>query len=106
MSVITNIILITASGEQPACTDQLNFLLGKIQGFDEIEAIHWPLLRRVDDEASGRRTMECRVYLGAINALQEEEFLEAWRSVQWKFPESVQLLLKRHEERQFTSVAL
>lgn len=92
MSVVTDIILITGidegreGDETPGSVDRLN---------DWIEA-HGRATDRliqVDKHAGGHKSMQCDVWLAAINYCDEDELEEAFHRIKWERPSMVQLLI-------------
>lgn len=98
MSHVTDIILSTMAGdggnrkeEQPN-VDKLNKFLSENYG-------GWHLVK-VDEKAGGGKSMQCDLFIAAINHLNIPEFLDAFNHIKWEGPEYVQLMLKdEHDER-------
>jgi hypothetical protein len=59
-------------------------------------------LVKVDQLAGGNKAMQRDVFLAAINYLDHEAFLALFHSVNWEWPEDVQLLLKGEHDDVFT----
>jgi hypothetical protein len=93
MSRVTDIILATRY-EETAAVDCLQEALG---GFALIQ---------VDDRAGGDKIMQCDVYLAAVNHLDIENFVAAFKTAPWKDPDCVQLMLKDEEDLLFTVYAI
>jgi hypothetical protein len=89
MSRVTDIILATRY-EEDAAIDCLQQTLGCA-------------LIRVDDRGGGRKIMQCDVYLAAVNHLDIETFVAAFKAAPWHDPDCVQLMLKDEEELIFTA---
>ncbi len=92
MTDITNIIILTAmddgawTNSDHGNVDLLNEYLRKnYQG---------STLAKVDEYGGGRLRMSCDVFMGAIDYLNQEAFLEQFHCVEWGRSDSVQLLLK------------
>lgn len=100
MSYITNVILITGSGEEDAIAG-LNALFHGGRGF-----------RSSNDDAlprgwyAGDSRLECGILPGAFNYFDEDALVAAIRKAGWIFPESVQLLVKDQDEGRFREVDL
>ena len=66
----------------------------------------------VDDERlprawyGGSKFLECGLYLGAFNHLNLDEFIKHVRTISWRFPESVQIIVKEQEDMKFTTIDL
>jgi hypothetical protein len=100
MSVVTDVILITGIFDRCDTTPTVDLLNKKIT------VKHDRPLVRIDHHAGGDKVMESDVYAGAFNYLDRDWLIEAVRSMDWEDPDRVQLLIKGHEENQFTSYAV
>lgn len=54
----------------------------------------------------GSKMLETPLYIAAINWFVEDEFIDHLRKIKWECPESVQLIIKRQDEDQFSIVTL
>jgi hypothetical protein len=95
MSVVTNVIL-TAGCEIDGVLGQLNSnleSLGVKGGFVQVD-------QHAGNEKSVRN-MECNVYVAAFNYTSTQLILDAVRAVAWRYPNQVQLLVRRQDEELF-----
>jgi len=66
----------------------------------------------VDDERlprawyGGSKYLETGLYLGAFNHLDLDEFIKHVRTISWRFPEKVQIIVKDQEDMKFTIIDL
>jgi hypothetical protein len=66
----------------------------------------------VDDERlprawyGGSKSLECELYLGAFNHLDLDEFIKHVRTISWRVPECVQIIVKEQEDMKFTIIDL
>ncbi|QKG56237.1 hypothetical protein GKZ68_06005 [Hymenobacter sp. BRD128] len=100
MSSVTNLMLsFSVSEEEQTIASQLNSYPNKERGF---------LLVSIDDDRlprgwyGGSKMMETRIYLGAYNYLDVDDFINYLRSIEWESPEEVQLFTKGQYEDKFT----
>jgi hypothetical protein len=91
MSVITDIILLTFIRDREANGGRLN--AEKLSEYLS-ENYRSNGFVQVDGYAGGNRAMQCNVFITAVNYLDHDEFIEVFNSIEWEYPESVQLLLK------------
>ena len=54
----------------------------------------------------GSKSLEAELYLGAFNHLDLDEFIKHVRTISWRFPESVQIIVKEQEDMKFTIIDL
>lgn len=54
----------------------------------------------------GSKFLEAGLYVGAFNHLDLDDFIEHLRSLEWKEPSQVQLIVKKQEEDVFRIVPL
>lgn len=101
MSVVTDIILTTAvddgaerEDEHPNA-DKLNAWLEELTGRPGC-------LVKVDQLGNGNKAMQCDVFVCAINYLPYDDFVEAFRAIQWERPGSANLSLKGEDDDGFT----
>jgi hypothetical protein len=101
MSHVTDIILSTMLGdgenreEKHPNVDQLNKYLSENYG-------GWYLVK-VDEKAGGGKSMQCDLFIAAINHLNIPEFLDVFYKIEWEGPEYVQLFLKDEHDERFTT---
>ena len=100
MSIVTNILLCTApddggieDGDNPNA-ERLSAWLTERHGAA-------CALKRLDVHAAGNKRMEADVYGVAVNMLDADALLEAFRSIKWGQPSSVQMLLKEQGDDAF-----
>lgn len=103
MSVITNVILIHSGSED--YIEQVGFpdhypIVDAVNSW-LFERRHAPLCR-LDQYAGGGKVFTESVYLGAFNHLDVDGLVELVRSLPWRYPESVQLLVKGEDDIRFT----
>ena len=66
----------------------------------------------VDDERlprawyGGSKFLECGLYLGAFNHLDLDEFIKHVRTISWRLPECVQIIVKEQDDMKFTIIDL
>lgn len=99
MSYVTNVIL------------HIGILENKDQKIEEVNTYFldrdiYPLISVVDEKLprdwyGGDKRLECNLYLGAFNYLYLDEFIAHLRTIQWKDPESLQLIIKEREDDKF-----
>jgi hypothetical protein len=63
---------------------------------------HHRSLVKVSRYAGGDKVMQCDVFMAAINYLDLEGFLDAFRAVKWETPQCVQLMIKDEHDDVFT----
>ncbi len=104
MSVVTNIVFFYSSGENPVETiDKINEYL-KEKYDTNLVSINDPILPK--KWYGGYKYFEAELYLAAINAFNETDFLAFVSRLKWEEPEFVQLIVKRDQEEQFSIVHL
>ncbi len=99
MSSVTSIILITTiedgarkDGEHPNVCG-LNDKLREM-GFDSG-------LAKVDCHAGGNKIMGSDIWMGAFNHLNEAEFKETFESIDWEYPDNIQLLVQNESDLKY-----
>jgi hypothetical protein len=99
MSLVTNIILTTACGDEdmfPVLVEALNLTDPPI-----------PAPVRVDQYGALGKAMEVNVYIGGYNYLRLRDFARAIEIIAWEFPEDVRLLVQgQNDEHGFHEVLL
>ena len=68
-----------------------------------LEENKWPKLVEISDHAGGNKAMQCEVWAAAINYFDIEAFAAAVKSIEWEYPDSVQLLVKDEHDEWFCS---
>lgn len=104
MSIVTSVILVTAmndgndNDDSYVSVDKLNRWLLETRGraCDQLE--------RVSQHAGGGKCMQCDVWMGAFNMLDEEAFARAVQAIDWSHPDCVQLMLQSEQEDLFRVV--
>lgn len=102
MSHVADIILVTAiddgaqRDEEHPNADLLSKWLQENKGQD------WLKLVKVDQHAGGNKAIQCDIFLAAINYLDIDGFVAAFRSIRWHMPECAQLMIKDEHDDLFT----
>lgn len=91
MSLVTNVLLLVDSEDEPGVPEIQNWLAAEEYG----------QLVEVSKHAGGRKAMECRVWAGAFNHLDTEAFVSCARGAKWERIESVQLLIREEDDAGF-----
>jgi hypothetical protein len=99
MSRVTSVILTTGAVEQAAIAD-LNAKFASGAPFVRVRSTD------TDVPYAGTKAIECEIYLGGFNHLDETALLTAIRSVRWEYADEVQLFVRRQEETRFTEIPL
>jgi hypothetical protein len=100
VSVVTDIILVTAiedggfDGQHPNVDKMNEWFQARYRG---------ARLVKVDQHGGGNKAMQCDVFMGAINFLDVDALLAAFKAIEWQQHESVQLMLKQEHEERFTA---
>ena len=95
MSTVTNVIFVTSVDEYEATQ-----ALQRISSFQF--GTYWEPIK--DEVAGGNKNLECEVYIGAFNRFDEEKFVDELKMVKWKYPEELQVMVKRQDDDQFTTI--
>lgn len=96
MSYVTDIILVTMIEDKDE-GDHLNadklsqFLCDNYKG---TTLVHIP--RNI-----GRRGLQCDVFVAAVNHLDMDEFMRLFYSIEWQWPDYLQLMLKEEHDKLF-----
>lgn len=115
MSVVTNVILAIASGDdefedqEPRVPPGLQHVKDWCLGADPdsptiLRLPRWP--RPADEGSGGAKHLECGVYCWGANYLDIAGFLRAVATAPWEWPECVQVFIKGHEEERFRMLSL
>lgn len=102
MSVVTDIILITFIEDGSGENEHLNVDLLNKYLLDHYRCE----LVKVDNYAGGNKCMQCDVFIGAINYLDIDNFINQINKISWEHPESLQFLLQKEEDEYFTAYKL
>ena len=95
MSTVTNVIFVTSVDEYEATQ-----ALKKISSF-ELET-HWEPIS--DSHTGGSKNIECVIYIGAFNHFDEDKFVDEIKKVEWKYPEEIQVMVRRQDDDQFIDI--
>lgn len=63
-------------------------------------------LKRVDQHAGGGKVFTSPVWMGAINYLDLDDFIDGLKKGVWKEPEHVQLFIRKEDDDLFSEVKL
>jgi len=104
--------------EEPVMSDVTNLILSISIDDDEqgkLKEVNTYFLARqtkplisVDDPSlpkawyGGSKFLECALSVGAFNHLDLDAFLDHLRSLQWRWPDQVQVIAKEQEDLKFT----
>ncbi len=101
MSVVTDLILITAVGEQ-----SYSQLVGRSCGVkrinEHLDSHHDRTFSLVSEHAGGDKGFQSDTYLCAINQLDLRDLLDVFHSCEWEDARHVMLLYKEENEKRFT----
>ncbi len=105
MSVVTNIILSTPYGDknEKITSNEVNAYFerqGK-KGFVSIDSTDLP-----KGWYGGSKYFEARIYLGAFNHLNFEEFMDHIKSLPWEDREDLQVIVKEQEDFRFKIISV
>jgi hypothetical protein len=98
MSMVTNILLCTMIDEEEAIA-AVNVSFKSGMPFTDLESSPMPYY-------AGSVCVECGIYVGAFNYLNDADLIKAIEAAPWKFPEDVQLFIKRQDDDRFAEVTL
>ncbi|MEH6578989.1 MAG: hypothetical protein V7731_18150 [Amphritea sp.] len=100
MSSVTDIILITTtddgisdSSSQPNADIINTYIKENFQGCK---------LVKVDPYTDDKKSMQCDIFMCAVEGLDTEELIEIFNSIHWQQPGSVQLILKEPQDDAFS----
>jgi len=96
MSHVTNLIVATAVGEKgiPHINE---YSMGAVV-FNLVDCDTDKLPR---GWYGGTKMLECQLLIGAINYLDLNDFISYMRTIQFDFPESVQVIVKEEDDLKF-----
>lgn len=100
MSHVTDIVLLTAIDDGGHDDEHPN--VDRLEDWLKREYSPHVRLVKVDQHAIGTKAMQCDVFITAINYLNIEGFVEAFRAIPWGMPDCVQLLIKDEHDERFT----
>ena len=102
MSYVTDIILVTMIDDGMRITDngggkhnvaELNaFLFNNYNGTMLIQV----------QEHTNKRSMQCDVFISAVNHLDIDEFMRVFYGIEWEYPDNLQLMIKEERDNLFT----
>lgn len=105
MSRVTNVILAHGDlGNPEARTEQINKFFANEDGSPGGGFVH------VEDKGlpngwyGGTKFLECELLLGAFNYLNLDKLIAHLRTIQWTFPDNVQLIVKGQDDDRFTTI--
>jgi hypothetical protein len=90
MSHVTDIVLLTFLDDSGVA--KLN---------EWLKNNRWPELKEISGYAGGNKAMQCEIWTAAINNFDIDDFVCASKSIDWEYPESVQLLIKGEHDDAF-----
>src|SRR5258708_27419615 len=104
MSVVTNVLFaFSGVAEDRRKMDEVNTYF--------VDKGTKPLVS-VDDERlprawyGGSKYLETGLYLGAFNHLNLDDFIKHVRTISWRLPECVQIIVREKEDMKFTIIDL
>ena len=97
MSRVTNVIVTASAGEDEAALG--SHLTAILDGNGR------PFID-VDSASAGPKHLECRVFVGALNYIEESMFAEHLRSYRWQDPRDVRLFYKGEDDDAFVEYPL
>ena len=100
MSNVTDIILIAMIDD--GISDNSNKPNADIINTYIKKNFHGCELVKVDPYAGDKKSMQCDIFMCAVNGLDTEELIEIFNSIHWQQPGCVQLMLKEQQEDAFS----
>lgn len=101
MSVVTNLILCHAFGDQEQMAEVNRYFEPDTKG---LVGLHDSVLP--DGWYGGSKYLEALLYVGAYNHLDLRAFVKHLQSLRWRAPEQVQLIVKEQDDIAFRVVAV
>lgn len=104
MSHVADIILTTPiedGGKKDGDSPNVDVLINYLRVEYHLEERPKSPLEKVDGHAGGDKAMQCDVFIGAINYLDINGFIEVFKSIKWEYPEDIQLLIKDEHDDKF-----
>lgn len=95
MSTVTNVIFVMSVDEFEATQ-----ALQRISSFQF--GTYWQPLK--DDITGGSKNLECEIYIGAFNYFDEDKFVDELKMVEWKYPEEIQVMVRRQDDDKFITI--
>lgn len=102
MSVVTDIILVTAVDDRTTCREEPSATKFNSAIAARVCVGLEQALQQVDGHAGGNKAVQCDVFMAAINYLDRDALLTEFRKMKWESPECVQLMLKGEHDDVFT----
>lgn len=104
MSVVTNLIVTWGCGEGDSKNYDEDIILRINNYFKEDTSAganqRFPIVRNTD-WYGGSKHLECGLAIGAFNYLNLEEFIEYLKSINWKYKDEVQVIVKEQDDMRF-----
>lgn len=101
MSVVDNCILSFGICESEDIINAVNSFFTKQKGFISIDDPSLPV-----GWYGGTKMMEANLFIAAFNYFRENQFIKHLKSIKWRYPSEVQLIIKRDDEETFSIVSL
>lgn len=102
MSSVTDIILIAMINDGINDQDKSRNPNADIINTYIKENFHGRELVKVDPYAGAKETMQCDIFMCAINGLDTEGLIEIFNGIKWEKPGCVQLMLKEEHDDAFS----
>jgi hypothetical protein len=90
MSSVSNVIVTCALGDEDAFEKMCIVAFGHLHN-----------LKSVAQVAGGNKHLEQLVYVGAINYLNVDDFVQCVKIAEWEQPECVAVFIKEQEDERF-----
>lgn len=104
MSIVTDLILIT--GEYPALDENGNDVtcpsVERLNAHLKQHDCHLGGLVQCDHMARWWKSMQCSMFIAAVNGLDLDAFIEQAGSIPWEFPGEVQVFMKEDGDSRFS----
>jgi len=97
MSSVTDVILSISSLETQLPITKINGYL-----FD----IHKSILKNVNEYSGGNKEMKSRIFIGAFNYFNIDDFLDIMEQQKWIEKESIDIFIKTESDICFTTIKL
>lgn len=103
MSVVDNCILSFSILEDDEKISEVNsfFTLDNKKPFIDVDADFLPT-----GWYGGRKYLETPLFIAAFNYFRETDFIKHLKTINWREPGAVQLIIKRQEEDRFSIVGI
>ena len=107
MSVVTNLILTFATGEDEiACEKAINDYTYHGLKMNLVSVDFDKDQKAGKAWYGGGKFLEAALYIGAFNHFDIEDFRKYLRKLNWEFPELVQLIVKEQDDEKFRIIEL